>query len=1006
MSLGPTATCIIRDDMGDCAFAVCEYGLGRAMMFFDEQSFWNGPTSGIYTDITEVDNCLFDINVFNWAVHSEEISCPVDPSSIVLNVDGVDYTVADGELSWVDPILTWTPPVDWAHGSEVDVCLTAAEDSCGGSSDLLPLCWTFEIDLQPPIPTTWTPPCGSSIDPDSGADFHIILEDGPALIESVKVSIDGVDYDLGSALTISGSTAEFTWNPVLDGGLTLSPGDVFSFCVHTGDSGIAYCDPHDTVICCDYVVPTDTGVVTANIVEPLPNTISACDDQRIAMTIHGSSVPFFGGILWINNFADGNGSLHCDGDICYGILRDTLLSLGYEITEIDQDSIITDDLLAPYGTVVIGPSVDRMFSYSESAAVYRFVHDLGRSIFSLGLGMEVAPHNALVSQFGLEHIPPAGPLFYWGEISGPIYHPHPITDGVDSLSVGGTPFVEVEHGLCLAEHDDSCIVAVGYDVGEGKVLLHGDDQTFMDSHRSDVNIGRDDNLRFALNAFAWLNSSSVDMICSIDPSSIVLRVNGVDYSVADGELAWSPDSLVFTPSVLWNHGDSVHVCLTEAEDSCGAALASPVCWDFYIDLQPPLLSELDPPCGTPLIPGMTDDWSITLTDDVAGLMPDSTAIVLDGVVCPISGPDTIRERSFSFDWNPSDCGITLVPGDTITLCIQTSDGPVDYCEPNDTIYCCDYPVVDTGGPVATVIRVPADSISACDPESIIVELVSAYPIVESTIVLSVDGTSYGTSDYRINWLDPYLTYNPDPDWNDHDTVFASLVSAEDIFGNPCINAPLSWMFYIDRVEPTSEMLEPTAGYTRDLRQQIIIDVEDLLAGVDPSTLILEIDGLEYRSGDFDWIPDGLGGRIRWIPDEHGVVFNAGDTVNIRLTAGDAPDLCGPNIHIADYVFYVEPWTPCLVVPNPFTPTGDGVNDIAIFDWPNMTTEGATIYIFTIRNVLVRKYDLPAQYDYDDVVGRAWDGRDENNLSMPQGLYLYVVESGGRVVCNGTITLIR
>jgi hypothetical protein len=202
------------------------------------------------------------------------------------------------------------------------------------------------------------------------------------------------------------------------------------------------------------------------------------------------------------------------------------------------------------------------------------------------------------------------------------------------------------------------------------------------------------------------------------------------------------------------------------------------------------------------------------------------------------------------------------------------------------------------------------------------------------------------------------------------------------------------------------MIEPVSNYTRNLRQQIIIDVEDLLAGVDPNTLILIIDGEEYDIGDFDWVSEGLGGRIVWIPDEHGVVFNAGDTVNIHLTAGDAPDLCGPNVHLADYIFYVEPWTPCLVVPNPFTPTGDDVNEITIFDWPNMTTEGATITIFTKRNIPVRRYELPAQLEYGDVVGRAWDGRDENGLLMPPGLYIYVVESDGRVVCNGTITLLR
>ena len=499
----------------------------------------------------------------------------------------------------------------------------------------------------------------------------------------------------------------------------------------------------------------------------------------------------------------------------------------------------------------------------------------------------------------------------------------------------------------------------------------------------------------------------VGELCPIDASSIVLRVEGVDYTVADGELDWSPDTLLFTPSTLWNHGDTVNVCLMAVDDECGAELPSPVCWEFFVDLQAPVRTAIDPPCGRPLIPGMNDHWTITLTDDVAGILPGATSITLDGVSCPIDGPEDIRERVFTFEWNPSDCGITLTPGDTIELCILTSDGPMDYCEPFDTMFCCYYPIIDTGGPVATIVRVRPDSISACDPESIIVELTSAYPIVEPTIVLNVDGTSYTTASPRLEWLDPFLVYHPDPDWNPHDTVHATVVSAEDIFGNPCVNAPLSWTFYIDRVPPMSDMIEPPPGaYTRNIRQEILLDVDDELAGVNPNTLVLVIDGVTYYYGDFEWSGEGLGGIIRWIPDAHGIEFNAGDTVFVSLTVEDSPDYCGPNIHIADYMFVVEPATPCLVVPNPFTPDGDNINEIAIFDWPNMTTEGATIYIFTIRNVPVRKFDVPAQEDYFDVVSRAWDGRDDDGKLMPQGLYLYLIESDGRIVCNGTITLLR
>jgi len=987
----------------DCACGVKNYGSGKIVMYFDEHWLFNGPHHDM--DFTTHQNARLFANIMSFLAPMDTL-CPVDPSTIVLEVEGSDYMVSDPELDWTDPILTWTPPADWIHSEEVDVCLTDVLDTCGGTIDDLPICWTFHIDLQPPDTIVWEPPCGSNLDSDTGAIFHIVLEDGPALIESVKVSIDGTDYDLGTALTISGSDAEFSWNPVTDGGMTLSPGDIINFCVHTGDSGITYCDPHETLYCCDYYVPLDTGIVIAEIVEPTPNSVSACDDQQIIMTIDGSTMPDFGSILWINNFADDNGSLHCDGDVCYGILRDTLISLGYDIVEIDQDSTLSDILLAPYGTVVIGPAVDKIFSGGEALVINRFVTEWGRSLLSIGLGEATNPsHNSLVDQFDMQYVS-VGPYYYWGEISGPIDSSHPVTSSISRLSVGGTPFIKVSSGRSLAYHEDSCILAIR-EFGPGRIVAYADDQTFMDSHRSDVNIGLHDNKQFALNTFSWL-ANTIDIDCPIIGSTIILEVEGALYDISDTELEWDPETLVFTPSILWNHYDTVDVCLREAEDSCGAILPSPVCWEFYIDLQAPDIANLNPPCGTPIIPGFNDVWQIELEDWPAGIMPDSTKVIFEGTEYPIPGPDTSSTHELEFTWDPDSFGITLTPGDTVEWCISAMDNP-DYCPPNETLFCCEYPITDTGGPIGSIIRVPDQYISACDPESIIVNIVSSYPVVESTIVLNVDGMSYNTNDDRLTWFDPSLTFDPEPDWNDHDTVFASLVEAVDIFGNPCINCPLTWQFFIDRISPTSAMLEPGTEIIRDVRPQILISVDDLLAGVNPDSLILVINGTEYYyPGDFTWLPydDSLGGHVRWIAGEHGVTFNAGDTVEVEIYAMDNPDYCGPNQHFAEYEFFVAPFTPCLVNPNPFTPNTDDINDITAFDWPNMTTEGANIMIFDLRNVLIRKYELGPQENYHNYIERSWDGKDENGKLMPQGLYLYVIESEGRIICNGTITLIR
>jgi hypothetical protein len=60
------ATSLIRDSFGRTALGIYELDDCKVAAFFDEQFMWNGPTSGIYTDITEADNGQLAINLFLW----------------------------------------------------------------------------------------------------------------------------------------------------------------------------------------------------------------------------------------------------------------------------------------------------------------------------------------------------------------------------------------------------------------------------------------------------------------------------------------------------------------------------------------------------------------------------------------------------------------------------------------------------------------------------------------------------------------------------------------------------------------------------------------------------------------------------------------------------------------------------------------------------------------------------------------------------------------------------
>ena len=78
-----------------------------------------------------------------------------------------------------------------------------------------------------------------------------------------------------------------------------------------------------------------------------------------------------------------------------------------------------------------------------------------------------------------------------------------------------------------------------------------------------------------------------------------------------------------------------------------------------------------------------------------------------------------------------------------------------------------------------------------------------------------------------------------------------------------------------------------------------------------------------------------------------------------------------------------------ISPNPFTPNGDGVNDIVNISYKLLRVTSAvpvSIEIFDLSGKLVRRV-----YDGDNPLGdysHTWDGRDHSNGIVPPGLYLY------------------
>ncbi len=73
----------------------------------------------------------------------------------------------------------------------------------------------------------------------------------------------------------------------------------------------------------------------------------------------------------------------------------------------------------------------------------------------------------------------------------------------------------------------------------------------------------------------------------------------------------------------------------------------------------------------------------------------------------------------------------------------------------------------------------------------------------------------------------------------------------------------------------------------------------------------------------------------------------------------------------------------LVVPNVFTPNGDGINDFF-----EVTTDGITVYELTV-------FTRTGTRIYHSLSTRVfWDGKSIGGKELPEGVYYYVIEEEG------------
>ncbi|RKZ28090.1 hypothetical protein DRQ36_10910, partial [bacterium] len=824
------------------------------------------------------------------------------PDSTIVWINGIEYLYdpswmffsADHDSLIIDPAGIGC----WSHGETVVVQLHDLVDSTGGHL-VSPVTDSFLVDLEGPDFTGITPT--GVVSSDSIVAYVYPVDD--FCLDILPDSM--VAYIGGSGIASSYGSTDLDIT-------ALSDSDSVTVCAFAHDDCADYCGSNYSDTCWSFTVAL--GTVTAIYIYPDDadgdgTIVTACECTEIRWLISSSydivpesTLVEVDGIIYdwpsgLLEFRDDTLIWNPADSICF---TDSAL-VGFELVEVIDITggylaeTVGDTFLVDLSSPVLYGSwpypysyeLDPDFGFALIDSVYDVNHSdfiviIGSDSFDMASGYTSWSDDTLLADYS--SFPES---FNWGDMITVSIAAYDIVDHCEPHSINTSWEVVIA--------DTVAPEAALIEPFDGAVSACIDQQVVW--HLADTMIGID-------TARVWI---------SLDGTPISLSSAELYYSSVDSILTYSP--------LTWVEGSHT-ACLDSAYDIFGNPLSGvPICVNFYIDLSPPEIVFIEPPCST-VVHDTLAEIIFTITDYPAGVWWDSLLFVLETDTFYVDDLD-IGGDTATFD--PAAHGVIWHDGDTISYCVSDADS-ADYCTgENDTTLCCEF-YVEISELWAELLEPPLDIITSCSLQS--VSWLFHGSVTDDNIVITVDDTGIYTAESTEVWfLDDSLAFTPDHSWLNGDTLTICLVDATDSFGVHLADTVCAH-FIIDLDPPLfGDFVPPIGGIVSEISPLISVRVWDLIAGVDPDSTWMTINGTLCE-------PVSHGDTLVFDPADSLWEWTGGDTITVCVGAADLAQICGANADSICWFFVIAPGEPLIT---PIFPPDDSL-------WSACFDQGA---IFTV-----------------------------------------------------------